>query len=120
MGSRSIDLGTPVAEVREKRHSAIVTAWSGRPVPRAWKAYALALTALSAPFYIQGLVALPTAARGPLFTVPMFLLLIVANLCVLELPPYRFLHFMTGIIVFSGSSRTHRLATIKRRNIGTV
>ena len=28
----------------------------------------------------------------------MFLLLIVANLCVLELPPYRFLHFMRHFI----------------------
>src|SRR5207245_1491338 len=53
-------------------------------------------------YCIQGLVALPTAARGSLFTVPLFLLLIVTNLCVLELPPYRFLHFMTGIVVFSG------------------
>ncbi|MCI0343866.1 MAG: hypothetical protein L0221_00290, partial [Chloroflexi bacterium] len=47
-------------------------------------------------------MALANPPVGVGFLVGLFLILIVANMCIVELPPYRFLHLATGIVAFGG------------------
>ncbi|MGH7896855.1 MAG: sensor histidine kinase [Candidatus Binatia bacterium] len=60
----------------------------------------LGLVLASIPFFIGGFVALldPPVDRGFLFA--LLAVLIAGNAGILELPPYRFLHMTTGMIVF--------------------
>jgi signal transduction histidine kinase len=74
--------------------------WRTEPPPRRWRLYSAVLATASLPFFVHGFVAL---ARSPVpagFLAALLVALITANFCILELPPYRFLHLVMGLVTF--------------------
>jgi signal transduction histidine kinase len=78
------------------------SAWREEPPPRRWRIYATTLAALSVPFYLRGIVALVDAPVDSSFLAAFYVLLLFGNICIIELPPYRFLHLGTGLVIFPG------------------
>ena len=76
--------------------------WREEAAPRKWRIYAATLAALSVPFYLRGVVALVNAPVDSSFLAAFYVLLLFGNICIIELPPYRFLHLGTGLVIFPG------------------
>jgi len=76
--------------------------WREEPPPRKWRIYAITLAALSAPFYLRGIVALVDAPVDSSVLAALYVVLLFGNICIIELPPYRFLHLGTGLVIFPG------------------
>ncbi|MGH7804430.1 MAG: sensor histidine kinase, partial [Candidatus Binatia bacterium] len=72
------------------------------PEPPAWRAFVVALAVASVPFFVRGFLALPTTPAPVWFLAALFAILFAANLCILEMPPYRFLHLTSGLVLFGG------------------
>jgi signal transduction histidine kinase len=92
-------VNAPAVDVERSRDA---SSWREWPAPRAWRAYAAALALLSAPFFVRGVALLVTAPVDSAFLAALYVLLLFGNGCMLELPPYRFLHLVTGLVTFSG------------------
>lgn len=90
---------TPLQPVADARTSSL---WREEPAPRRWRIYAVTLAALSVPFYLEGVVALVNAPVDSSFLAAFYVLLLFGNICIIELPPYRFLHLGTGLVIFPG------------------
>jgi len=78
------------------------SSWREWPPPRAWRVYAATLAVLSAPFFARGIAVLVLEPVDSAFLGALYVLLLFGNGCILELPPYRFLHLVTGLVTFSG------------------
>jgi signal transduction histidine kinase len=78
------------------------TPWRTEPPPRRWRIYAATVALLAVPFVLWGLVSLAHPPVGFGFLAGFFVMLVIANMCIVELPPYRFLHLATGIVSFGG------------------
>src|SRR5882724_2711561 len=76
--------------------------WRSGKAPWAWTVYAAALVIASVPFFARGILSIAHAPVGTGVLVALFAMLLIANLCILELRPYRFLHLATGFFVFGG------------------
>jgi signal transduction histidine kinase len=76
--------------------------WRDSPPPYAWRVYVYVLAALGVPFYLRGIAQLLTAPVDSSFLAALYVLLLFGNGCILELPPYRFLHLVSGLVTFSG------------------
>ena len=76
--------------------------WRRLPEPPAWRAYVLVLAVASLPFFVRGFLALPSTPVPSWFLGALFLVLVFANMCILEMPPYRFFHMTSGLVLFGG------------------
>ena len=76
--------------------------WRSGKAPWVWTVYAALLVIASVPFFVRGLLALANPPVGAGVLCALFVMLLIANLCILELRPYRFLHLATGFFVFGG------------------
>lgn len=92
-------MSAPAVDAHESRDA---SAWRESPPPRGWRIYAAVLAVASAPFFVRGLAVLVTAPVDSGFLAALYVLLLFGNVCILELPPYRFLHLVTGLVTFSG------------------
>ena len=72
--------------------------WRGGAPPLRWRVYAAAVLLASVPFFGRGFAALaaPPVSVGVLAA--FLVALTAAELCVLGLPPYRFLHLTAGCV----------------------
>ena len=75
------------------------SAWRAEPVPRRWRIYQIALLCLSLPFMARGLLALTELGPYLLCAAALLGALVIASFCIVQLPPFRFLHLLSGFIV---------------------
>jgi signal transduction histidine kinase len=76
--------------------------WRRVPEPPAWRAFVALVVVASVPFFVRGFLALPSAPVPVWFLLALLAILSAANLCILEMPPYRFLHLTSGLVLFGG------------------
>jgi signal transduction histidine kinase len=76
--------------------------WRRVAEPPAWRALVVSLVVVSLPFFVRGFLALPSTPVPTWFLLALFGILFAANLCILEMPPYRFLHLTSGLVLFGG------------------
>ncbi len=84
-----------------ERPTVAAPAWRDEPGPLRWRVLVVLLAAASVVPFAHGFVVLLSSSIPTWFLAALLVMLTGANACILQLPPYRFLHFTSGLVVFA-------------------